>query len=80
MGAPSKVYVFQLVKIQPEQRLAITSELNLAPSLVTSYREVKAMGYRASTQVKGLRSESTIVSIADAVHQSGRQYSRNRYR
>ena len=35
MGVPNKVHNIQLVKIQPEERLAATSELNLAPSLVT---------------------------------------------
>jgi len=80
LSAPSKTYTFQLVKIQPEERLATTSELNLAPSLVMSCREVKGMGYWAATQVKELSSEITIVSVADAVHLSGRQYSHNRYR
>ena len=68
MGAPSKAHTIQLVKIQPEERLATTSELNLAPSLVTDCREAKGMGYWAATQVKGLSSEITIVSVADAVH------------
>jgi len=30
LGAPSKVHTIQLVKIQAEERLAITSEQNLA--------------------------------------------------
>ncbi|MDI6886206.1 MAG: hypothetical protein QMD22_07705 [archaeon] len=30
MTVPSKVHVIQLVKIQPEERLATTSEQNLA--------------------------------------------------
>jgi len=34
-GAPSKVHTRQLVKIQPEERLATTSELNPTPSMVT---------------------------------------------
>ena len=34
-GAPSKVHTRQLVKIQPEERLATTSELNPTPSQVT---------------------------------------------
>ena len=56
-----------LVKIQPEERLATTSELNLAPSLVTSCSEAKGMGYWAATQVKGFSHEILIVSVADAV-------------
>ena len=35
IGVPSKVHSRQLVKIQPEERLATTSELNPTPSLVT---------------------------------------------
>ena len=34
-GAPSKAHTRQLVKIQHEERLATTSELNPTPSLVT---------------------------------------------
>jgi hypothetical protein len=34
-GVPSKVHTRQLVQIQPEERLATTSELNPTPSLVT---------------------------------------------
>jgi hypothetical protein len=34
-GVPSKVHIRQLVQIQPEERLATTSELNPTPSLVT---------------------------------------------
>ena len=68
MSAPSKARTIQLVKVQPEERLATTSELNLAPSLVTGCCEAKGMGYWAATQVKGLSSEITIVSVADAFH------------
>jgi hypothetical protein len=57
----------QLVKIQPEERLATSSELNLAPSLVTGYGEVRGMGYGAATQVKGLSHEIVIVPEADVV-------------
>jgi len=78
MSAPSKAYTIQLVKIQPEGRLAASSELNPAPSGVTYYREARRMGYRAATQVKGLSPEITIVSEADAIHVSGRRYSHNR--
>jgi len=44
----------RLVKVRPEERLATTSELNLAPSLVTGCGEARGMGYCAATQVKGL--------------------------
>ncbi len=39
---PSKIHNIRLVKIQPEERLAATSELNLAFSLVTGYGEGNA--------------------------------------
>jgi len=68
MGVPSKVHNIQLVKIQPEERLATTSELNLAPSLVTGCCEARGMGYWAATQVKGLSPEILVVSVADVVH------------
>lgn len=41
MSAPNKAYAVQLVRIQPEERLAITSERNLAPGAVTCHREAK---------------------------------------
>jgi hypothetical protein len=59
MGAPREVCNIQLVKIQYEESLASASELNLTPDRVTCYREAKGMGYRATTQVKGLSSEIT---------------------
>ncbi|NQE05631.1 hypothetical protein C5S32_07160 [ANME-1 cluster archaeon GoMg1] len=59
--------ISSLVKIQPEEGLATTSELNLAPSLVTGCSEAKGMGYWAATQVKGFSHEILIVSVADAV-------------
>jgi hypothetical protein len=55
------------VKIQPEERLASTSELNLASSLVTGCSEAKGMGYWAATQVKGLSPEIVDVSEVDVV-------------
>ncbi|MBE9592228.1 MAG: hypothetical protein IMF19_02000, partial [Proteobacteria bacterium] len=57
----------QLVKIQPEERLTATSELNLASSLVTGCGEARGMGYGAATQVKGLNHEIVIVPEADVV-------------
>lgn len=61
MSAPSKAYTLQLVRIQPEERLATTSELNPAPGGVTRHREARRKGYRAATQVKGLSPERTNV-------------------
>ena len=57
----------QLVKIQPGERLAATSELNLASSLVTGCGEARGMGYWAATQVKGFSHEIFIVPEADVV-------------
>jgi hypothetical protein len=68
MGVPSKTHNIRLVKIQPEERLAATSERNLASSLVTGYGEAKGMGYWAATQVKGFSPEIHVVSEADVVH------------
>jgi hypothetical protein len=52
MSVPSKIHNSQLVKIQPEERLAATSELNLAFCLVTGSGEARGMGYWAATQEK----------------------------
>ncbi len=41
MSVPSKIHNIQLVKIQPEERLATTSELNLASCLVTGSGEAR---------------------------------------
>ncbi len=68
MGVPSKVHNIQLVEIQPEERLATTSELNLASSLVTGCGEARGMGYWAATQVKGLSPEILVISEVDVVH------------
>jgi hypothetical protein len=57
----------QLVKIQPEERLAATSELNPASCLVTGCGEARGMGYWAATQVKGLSHEILSVQEADVV-------------
>ena len=78
MSAPSKADMFQLVKIQPEERLAITSEQTPAPGWVTGHREARGAGYRAATPVKGWSPEITIVSEADAVHGCGRQQTADR--
>jgi len=56
-----------LVKVRPEERLATTSDLNPASSLVTGCGEARGMGYWAATQVKGSSLEIFSVSVADAV-------------
>jgi len=66
--APSKVCNIQLVKIQPEERIAITSEQAFAPDKITYLREAKGEGYRATTQVKGLSAEIVVMSEANAFH------------
>jgi len=68
MSVPSKIHNIQLVKIQPEERLAATSELNLASGLVTGCGEARWTGYWAATQVKGFSPEIHVVSEADVVH------------
>jgi hypothetical protein len=68
MGMPSKIYASQLVQIQPEGRLAATSELNLASCLVTGGYETNGLGYRAATQGRRLSPEIYIVSEVDIVH------------
>ena len=76
------------MKIQPEERLATSSELNPAPACrepqgrtggVTCHREARGMRYWAATKVTGLSPEITIMSEADVVHPCGRQDSHNRY-
>ena len=57
----------QLVKIQPEERLAAPSERNPASCLVTGCGEARGMGYWAATQVKGFSHEIFIVPEADVV-------------
>ena len=79
MSAPSKAYAIQLVKIQPVERLATTSELNFAPSSVTNCREAKGMGYWAATQVKGLSSEISYHVGGRYCSLSRRQNSHNCY-
>jgi hypothetical protein len=68
MSVPSKIHNIPLVNIQPEERLATASELNLASILVTGCGEARGMGYWAATQVKGLSHEIFIVPEADVVH------------
>jgi len=68
MSVPSKIHTIRLVEIQPEERLAATSERNLASSLVTCCGEAREMGYWATTQEKGFSPEIHVVSEADVVH------------
>ena len=65
---PSKIHNIRLVQIQPEERLATTSELNLASSLVMGCGEARGREYGAATQVKGLSPEIHVVSEADVVN------------
>ena len=79
MSVPSKVHNIQLVKIQPEERLAATLELNPASSLVTGCGEARGMGYRAATQVKGLSPEINTRCLGGRrCSFDGRQHSRRR--
>ena len=68
MSAPREVCLVQPVRIRSERRLAAGSELNPAPGRVTDHREARGMGYRATTQVKGLSPEIPVIPVADAVH------------
>ena len=68
MSVPSKIHTVQLVKIQPEERLATTSELNPAPSLVTGCCEAMGMRYWTATQVKVLSPEIHPISEVDVFH------------
>ncbi|RZN44232.1 MAG: hypothetical protein EFT35_00255 [Methanophagales archaeon ANME-1-THS] len=65
--APRKTMLSSAVKVRPEERLATTSELNLAPGLVTDCGEARGMGYWAATKVKGSSLEMFSVSAAGAV-------------
>lgn len=80
MSAPSKARNVQLVKVQPEKRLAAISELNSAPSLATNCREARGIGCWAATQVKGLSSEITHRLGGRYCSFSRRQNSHNRKR
>jgi len=80
MSAPSETYAIKLVEIQPEERLATTSEPNSAPGGVSRHREARGRGNRAATQVKGLSPEMLHVPEADAFHRCGKQQSDSRYR
>jgi hypothetical protein len=49
-GVPSKVHIVKLVKVQPGERLATTSVLNPALSLVTDCCEARGMRYQAAIE------------------------------
>ena len=68
MSAPREAWFVQPVRIRSERRLAAGSELNPAPGRVTGHREARGMGYRATTQVKGLSPEMLVIPVADAFH------------
>jgi hypothetical protein len=68
VSAPREVWFVQPVRIRSERRLAAGSELNPAPGRVTGHREARGMGYRATTQVKGLSPEIPVIPVADAFH------------
>jgi hypothetical protein len=61
------MYNIPLVKIQPEERLSTTTELNTASCLVTGCGEARGMGYWAATQVKGFSHEIPIIPEAYVV-------------
>jgi len=61
VGVASKIHNILLVKIQPEERLAATSELNLASCLVTGCGESRVVGYWAATQANELSTEIFVV-------------------
>jgi len=67
-GAPSKVHIVKLVKVQPEERLATTSVLNPAHSLVTDCCEARGMRYQAAIRkVKVISPEILMILEADVV-------------
>jgi len=60
MGVPSKVHNIQLLKIQPEERLAATSELNPASSLVTGCGEARTVA-RFQMDIMGTREAQSVL-------------------
>jgi hypothetical protein len=79
MSAPRKACLIQPVRIRSELRLAAGSELNPAPDRVTGHRGAGGMGYRATTQVKGLSPEIPVIPVADAFHYAAGNTLRIRY-
>ena len=73
MRAPSEAHIVQLVQIQPEQRLATSSELNLTYGEVTSRAKLEERMYQAVTQVNVLSPEIFVIVEVDAFHCDGRR-------
>jgi len=61
-----KLMIDQSVKVRHEERLATTSELNPTPGRATDHSAAGGMGYRTTTQVKVLSSETRVVPVAEA--------------
>lgn len=68
MCVANKIHNVLLVKVQPEERLATTSELNSLSSRVIGCGGVRGVGHRAVAQVKGFSPEIFIASEVDVVH------------
>ena len=73
MGAPSEAHIIQLVKIQPEKRLAISSEQNLTCRAVTNCTKLEGWMHQAVTQVNVLSPEIIVIVEVDAFHCVGRR-------
>jgi len=74
MRAPSEAHVNQLVKIQPEQRLATSSEQNSTFREVTNWVKLEGWMYQAATKVNVLSPEMIHIVEVDAFHCDGRLY------
>lgn len=74
MGAPSKAHRYQLVKIQPTQRLTTSVEQGSALEEVTNLMTPERRMYQAATQVNVLSSEIFNIVEVDALHCDGRQH------
>ena len=74
MSAPSKAHKCQSVRIRSEERLAITSEVNIASVEVT--KQVKPMETmsQAVTKVNDVSPVIFIIPEVDALHVCGKQY------
>ena len=68
MRAPSKVRNNQLVKIQPIQRLTTSIEPTIALQEVTNVMKPVEGTYQATTQVKVLSPEISVIIEADVFH------------
>ena len=68
MDVSSKIYNIQLLKIQPEERLATSSELNPAPILVTGCCEARGIEVLGCNASKGIEPRNTHYLRGDVVH------------